>query len=752
MQILKKIYFLSVLLFAFACSFAPFRNPDRSIALSDEEKPSHTFRFYGKQGYLPKTVRIYERKFHAPVELRLETEDPSKLSCLGYIGYSSEVSETYTLTASPHILNIDKKVSYVDCTYSGQAQHQDLKVSYQLIKVPVILVSPFAEKLKADQLLLQQLSESNWQIALIEIIKMHKLSKTIGGSIPATAELIKFPEVAEGDWVEFQEAQGIIQYGISQYTPEGTSSIPAADRIKLLYPDARAYALICGSKNKIMIEGKKNLAPYLNGGEFFCAINVKTKSFIKTSGSFGVKLSHVSKQSLKLVLEERIKQTEQQIAEWDAANQGQAEDNSANLKLLNQLVHQLAAKDAAYRFKEPATTCSSEISGESFTYKDIKRLVLGDVGKFCSSPSELAPGRYLTICDGDAITHHSGDFTIFDGTLKIISKVKLPATEERTTLSSVDKPLVRKDATGKNIDFVLATKDGRVLFYDLNGKLKKTLKIDFEYLESPILLPDGSMVLTGYETLMSDTQSLFYLNDKEVLAKIDLTSGTTFAGPYLLNGNVYVTSYEGQLLGFSPQKEKVVDEVIEKGERLSPPALLNESALVIGSGNGKLYSVDTLTGDKKLLHRANYTGETSYSFTSSKMEPLIPNIQFTPIVLNDGRIVFSTSGDGRVHMLEPDGKIAWQVHTPIVSGLLNFSRFPGTDYFLTGSISYMTIVRSDGHILARYSNSGAENPFIPLPIGKNRFLSGMYNGVFLFEMKTTGQNSATEIKQLCPEK
>ncbi len=191
--------------------------------------------------------------------------------------------------------------------------------------------------------------------------------------------------------------------------------------------------------------------------------------------------------------------------------------------------------------------------------------------------------------------------------------------------------------------------------------------------------------------------------------------------------------------------------MIEKNQRLSPPALLNDSTLIVGTATGKLFEVDINTGDKKLLYRAPYTGETSYSFSTSKMEALVPQIAFTPIVLKDGNIVFATSGDGRVHMITSKGEVVWQVSTPAVSGLLNFAQIPGTDYFLTGSISYMTIVRNDGHILARYSNSGAENPFTPLPLGKNRFLSGMYNGVFLFELKPTVETTKTELKAPCPE-
>lgn len=751
----KSVYLIPALIMATSCSLSQLHKPARSLAFSEEDELSHTFRFYGKQEYLPTKIRIYDRKFNGPVNLDLESVDYNFLSCKGFLSLHSAVSETYTLTNSKHLIPLGKNISFVDCYYSGKNQHADLKVTYELAKVAEVLISPYADQLKAEQQLLTSLGNENWHISLKEIIQQENLGTTIGASVPANTELIKFANMETGDWISYQQAQGIIQYGISQYGPDGTSSISSFDKTKLLFPDAKPYALICGTKNNstttIMIEGKKSINDISQNENFFCAVNIKTKSIIKTSGSFGVKLSHVSKKAVEKVLQNKISKTQSQIAEWENQNRLKEEDLKNHLDLLVASVKQVAILDEANRYKEPPTYCSKDLVAEEHTYKDIKRLVLGAVGKFCSSPVELKVGQYLTLCDGDAKTHHSGDFTIFDSNLKIISKTKLTTTEDKTTISSVDKPLVRKDPAGKNLDFVLTTKDGRILFYDLSGKLKKTIKIDYEFIDSPIMLPDGSMAALAYENMGSNSQRLYYFSDTEILNKIDLPVGNGFIGPYLHNESLYLSGYDGQVLGYSKEKEKFLETMIEPAGRLSPPALLNESTIIVGTATGKLFEVDINTGEKNLLYRAQYTGETSYSFSSSKMEPLIPRIEFTPVVLNDGKIVFGTSGDGRVHMITDKGQTEWQVSTPVVSGLLNFAPLPKTDYFLTGSISYMTIVRSDGHIVARYSNSGAENPFTPLAIGKNRFLSGMYNGVFLFELKPSIGKSTTVLKNPCDE-
>ncbi|MBA2403939.1 MAG: hypothetical protein H0V66_04140 [Bdellovibrionales bacterium] len=755
MKILESIHLFLFTLFAFSCSFSPIKNPLRGLAFSDNDELSHSFRFYGKQEYLPRTQRIYERKFFAPVELKLETDNFDHLNCKAFAGVHSDVAESLILTGAETNLPLNKNVAFVDCTYSGEAQHLDLRVTYALSKVPEVVVSPYAEQLKNEQAQVAILESSDWAVKFQELIMQNKLKKTLGSSIPANTELIEFPEIEAGDWVQLQEAQGIIQYGISEYSPEGTSSIPAADKPKLLFPEAKAYALICGTKNSgittIMIEGKKNLISSIPQGSFFCAINIKVKSFIKTAGSFGVKLSHISKKSVALSLNAKIKQTQAQITAWENQNQVNEEVQNKNLKVLAQMVSELAAKESVHRYQEPPAYCASEINGEEFSYKDIKRLVLGDVGKFCASPVELKPGQYLTLCDGDAKTHHSGDFTIFDANLKSILKVKLPATNERTTIGAIDRPLVRKDSAGKNVDFVLTTKDGRILFYDLNGKLKKTIPVEYEFLESPVMLSDGKMAFLANEDLSSDNQRLYYFDDNEILQKIDLPKGNGFVGPFVQGDNLFLSGYEGELLGYSLSGEKTLHEMIEAGQRLSPPAMSGESQLIIGTDSGKLFQVDLKTGSKNILYRAQYTGETSYSFSTSKMEPLVPSIRFAPIVTNEGRIILASSGDGRIHSLNSVGEVLWQAHTPIVSGLLNFAVLPGSDFYLTGSISYMTIVRSDGSIVAKYSNSGAENPFTPLAIGKNKFLSGMYNGVFLFELKPLGTQKASQIKVPCEQ-
>jgi hypothetical protein len=753
MKNLKMLSTLSLLIAASACSLSQLQKPFRSMASSEEDKLSNVFRFYGKHEYLPTKMRIYDRKFYGPVNLHLESDDFNFLSCSGHVGIHSEVTEAFSFSASKVTIPLDKKTSFVECVYSGKNQHADLKVTYEVAEDNEVKISPNTEQLKMDQQLLSNLNEANWAVSLKEIIQKNNFAKTIGASIAANTEFISFPGIEAGDLVEYQQAQGIIQYGISQYDADGTTSISSFDKTKLLFPEAKPYALICGTKNnsttRIMIEGKKNLSSISHSEDFFCTINTKSKAIIKTSGSFGVKLSHTSKKTVEKYLQDKLTQTQNQIAVWENENRQSEEEKKGFAALLFQSVKILAAKDAGNRYKEPPTYCSKDLVGEEYSYKDIKRLVLGDVGKFCQSPVQLKPNQYLTLCDGDAKTHYSGDFVIFDSTLKVLLKSKLNATEDRITISSVDRPLVRKDSAGKNFDFVLTTKDGRILFYDLNGKLKKTIKVDYEFIENPIMLPDGTMAALAFESLGSNSQRLYYFNDVEIINKIDLPDGNGFLGPYLLNENVFVTGYDGQLLGFSKDKEKFVQTLVEKDGRLSPPAQLNDSTVIVGTATGKLFEVDINTGEKKLLYRAQYTGETAYSFSTSKMEALLPRIEFTPIVLKDGRIAFATSGDGRVHMITPQGQTEWQVSTPIVSGLLNFSALPNTDYFLTGSISYMTIVRPDGHILARYSNSGAENPFVPLPIGKNRFLSGMYNGVFLFELKPIAGTTTTVLKNPC---
>jgi outer membrane protein assembly factor BamB len=525
--------------------------------------------------------------------------------------------------------------------------------------------------------------------------------------------------------------------------------------VRFRFPEASPFALICGIKeSNDAINPLKNdyQGSAASAGNVFCTINHRPGTAATPSGSFSVSADITHKGNIREALERENNLLIREIESWKEQQMNfEKKEHEQKIQNVNGMIQKIVLINRNWQDKEPAHLCvEAGQQTDVAKYHEVKRLRLGSVGTFCSSPVELSLNRYLTTCDGEngSGNEKSGKYVIFNKDLSILFSVGLKSTLGRTSVSSDNVPLVRKSSDHKFRDVVLSTKDGRVLFIGNDGRQLRHVKFDYDYLGNPKLVQPNVLALLAYENAFMDKQRLYYFSDAGIIRKIELGEGDSFHGPYLFNENIYLSSLSGRVLGFNSEGIKILDSLIEKKARLSPIAF-HQNHLLVGTDQGKLYQLDPQTGEKQLFYQARYSGVMSYSLSENKMVPLVPDMIFAPVILNNGHIAVATANDGRIHFLNQSGELIRVVDAPHVGGILNFSAIDGTNLLIAGSISNKTLYDEDGLVKASYSNAGAENFFTPLSLGNNRFFNGMFNGIFLFQLMPGGNMKEIKSYILC---
>lgn len=180
------------------------------------------------------------------------------------------------------------------------------------------------------------------------------------------------------------------------------------------------------------------------------------------------------------------------------------------------------------------------------------------------------------------------------------------------------------------------------------------------------------------------------------------TEGSAFT-PTLGKTAIYIATEQGELLALKGSSGDQIWAISLDGW-IYPPVLM-DGTLITGGSQGILWGIEAATG--RILWQTELTQELVYR----------------PIAVEQGRIAVTTF-DGRLHLLNPHGKILWQQHFPSVA--LNLASDGDHIYVheLNGNLHALSL--RDGQHL--WQQTFSNRPATGITISNDRLFTTFENG------------------------
>lgn len=421
------------------------------------------------------------------------------------------------------------------------------------------------------------------------------------------------------------------------------------------------------------------------------------------------------------------------------------------------MINVLKLNDLKFREMEPsADLCAGTQVAPKKSLTIASKLIHGSVGQFCGTPVAMQTGVYTVACDAARDETWNGYVNMFNDKMLLLNKTKLLSPnhdhegfEWTSAVDHVSKPIVI------NKQAIFVTNDGRMIIFAADGSKIRESKLAFLFLSNPQMLEaslDSFAILGATSISDPEQKSILIFKANKLIKTVNLNNLNEINSFVVFSDFIYLVTAMGELLQVDFEGQIIAKLQIEKN-RLSP-MLVQSNRIIVGSESGRLYEIDRDLKEAKIIYRAFYNGGTDFDVGSNSSYAIRPNFTFAPAVLKNGKIVVATENDGRIHFLDQNGKLEKIVSVPYVRDLLGFGVFSdlsGDEFISASSISYLSILSTQGDIVAESISTGAEIYDIPRLTASGQFLMGMYNGVFRFKLDpVVGKTVTTKIVRPCP--
>lgn len=782
-----------------ACTHKPFftqpifltNTADKLRVPASEGSFEREFRLYSVTTYLPKEIQLYSRVglMSLSLELKLKSglNPESKVACRSFAVQASkfetqEYLEQINLTESNQTFTITPNIQSVYCQYSGSDRHVDIAANYKLIPyapspfeyggeelVKTIeqktTLQTFIEKLKSAQVFDKNLVKELEGLGQLNLIKKKINANSIFNFVA---------DINEGDYLEQIKSNGSANPGgilSTEYGPEGTNGarIPL-NKNRLLLPNEEPFSLVCGIKEgssyqRILYRGRQNLGVGKSDikGALYCSFNTRVDSFANATGSFDVAFYSFNKSKVLLALSDQIHSLEQKIVQFEGhkkdiiIKQSLGQSRSFEYYLL-----QISENDRVWRLMEPPKYCAETEIAPIYKFEEGARMSTNSTGEFCSNPILLSNKQGIASCDGlKGDEHYHGRLFLFNEKMQNLKKVTVKSLKVDEMNSSIDAsrmPILLKDDNGKEKSFAVSTYDGRILIYDLNLATLGTISPKNVHMIND-LLPLGKKkfaTVIDYENdQFEQTHSKLHIFEEDkMLAAIDIPEAdiTTYSELFYstLDNKIYLSTDKGKLLIYTSEGVLLNNILVEDKVQLSK-VNRDDWGLYLGSRSGKVYFLDKDELKPELIYSVPHSGTTEVDISSGKSIPRPPAIFHQPLLFGQDDLVITSAQDGRLHFLSRKGVLRKIVQTNFVSSLFSVESMDVGEgkIIVATSISYMNFYLPSGENIATYTNTGAENFYVPLHLTGSSYVAGMYKGVFKFNLKKKETTGKSEFFKIC---
>jgi hypothetical protein len=759
---MKWIFGLILISGIIACSSLPKKS--RFPASSDVyQSQQHEYKLYSHTKYLPRKTQIFEQATTLKSTLKIAPKrsiDKGELLCTQT--FSKRSNKT------PIIQDINVKDSFdndvtsekIVCEYHGQSRNLEflVQIDYAYHEPEKYEYNPEKEQEIRKELeninkLKEQLSQGklNW-----EDLKKNDLVSKNSYVLSAKNESFKH-FMSEDDVLKITGVSGKVTFkrSLLSYTvgPEGyhgktSSNFMAANKPK--------YAFVCGKylSNGLLaydqyqqIKGEK--------GYVVCMINNSKKYTHEYTGKFEVKVelfeSKKALEKIESLIADHQKQLEMYLTKKEKIIK---EGTQSRHRYISKKQLPFHAQDKKFRDQEPPKYCTKKVEHESWKIQETKQSRVGKVGEFCGSPIEHK-GRYYALCDGpnNGTEYMHGRLFVFDKKLKIIKRnMVMTDTERYPDGESIgrNRMLVPINLADKEY-LVTSTFDGRLIYFDLDGNIKKQVKLNEMLLSDVVVFDNGNIGVLGTDDfLMRSKGYMALLNSEGDILKEDHSEHFSryFDVMKFKNHLIYVTD-KGEFRALDENMQEAKNVLVEKGRYLSRTAIYEDN-LYVGSSSGRLYKIDWEANAVEFLTRIPHSGKTNFVIGSGH-QVASRAISYAPVLFKDGSMAVYTNNDGRVHYLNSDFEYLFNSQVKYVRTGFNFGKiiYPdGSEGVMATSISYLNYLDHKGNKVGQWSNKGAENMTVAYKSGENHYLLGMYAGVFEYKF-SPGEKTSTEKTFIC---
>lgn len=725
-------------------------------------------RFFNHTEYLPRKISLFKRMGSFTGTLFLDPLTQGELSCTEFHQYG-KTWEKSLIIAEKKSLEIPVSLNELICEYKGSERIFDLNLKFILndrlpdeTNYQVVNLNKIKNKINLNLDLIKSLDENTFDANFFEALKNKNLILLKTALLDQNNPIYE-NKLLPGSWFEINNIRG----GLSKSTGPITQSIPfsgiemSLGLSSLEFSQYKKYAVVCelieasGSKS-IILHGELGLGKQYSKkeGKIRCVINNKVGGSLSISGKVEFEIKKFSRENTKKKLNEELATLQTEVADLEQKIKAEIDElKSYDQKHYTQYWANLTKINNENLKNEPPKYCEEKNAHKTFTFLETKRMGTDKTGEFCGLPI-LVGEKLVAACDGpnDKINYFHGRLYVFDKSLKKLQAITIKALpseySDAVSLSSRSS-LIKLNQSP--YAFVVSTFDGRLLFYDKNIVLKKTVTLSQPAVFDLKLFSDETIFFLSSASGMFTTDVNFNLisSTGEILFSEANKIYPDINSYKIYNDLIYAPTAKGSIYIFSKQGQKISEIEIEKNSSLGEISF-KDDYLYLGSSSGKLYKASLTSQAVFQLAQIPMSGKMRHD-VGQDARAETNQIYDAPVIFKNGNIAILTSDDNRVHFLNSNGEYKFATNISSVRTNFIFDKFifpDDSEGVIVNSITYMNVLDENGNLVAIGQTVGAENMTTYLKLSPSEYLFGMYKGVFQYSLRPS-VNGETIMNNIC---